>query len=130
MTKREKVLKGLESHYMGQCFNCPYEDDVISTATCKRNLAHEAIEVLNEQPQWISVKKKLPEQAGYRCIVSAEYGDRKRAYFIAFTGYGESEWYTYDVLFMEKERESDNRVHHNYHITHWMPLPEPLKEGN
>ena len=76
-------------------------------------------------PQWISVKKKLPEQAGYSCLVSAEYGDGKRAEFIAFTGYGESEWYTYDALFMEKEREADNRVHHNYHITHWMPLPEP-----
>ena len=81
-----------------------------------------------EQPQWISVKKKLPEQAGYSCLVSAEYGDGKRAEFIAFTGYGESEWYTYDALFMEKEREADNRVHHNYHITHWMPLPEPPKE--
>ena len=75
--------------------------------------------------EWISVKKKLPEQAGYSCLVSAEYGDGKRAEFIAFTGYGESEWYTYDALFMEKEREADNRVHHNYHITHWMPLPEP-----
>lgn len=72
---------------------------------------------------WISVKDRLPEQAGYRCLVSAEYGDGKRTVFTAFTGYGEPGWWTYEAVYMEKVRESDNRVHHNYHITHWMPLP-------
>ena len=74
---------------------------------------------------WISVKDRMPEQAGYRCLVSAEYGDGKRTVFTAFTGYGEPGWWTYESVYMEKVRESDNRVHHNYHITHWMPLPEP-----
>ena len=74
---------------------------------------------------WISVKDRMPEQAGYRCLVSAGYGDGKRTVFTAFTGYGEPGWWTYESVYMEKVRESDNRVHHNYHITHWMPLPEP-----
>ena len=74
---------------------------------------------------WTSVKDRMPEQAGYRCLVSAEYGDGKRTVFTAFTGYGEPGWWTYESVYMEKVRESDNRVHHNYHITHWMPLPEP-----
>ena len=77
---------------------------------------------------WVSVNDKIPEHAGDRCLVCAEYGDGKKTVFTAFIGYGEAEWYTYDVIHMEKEREADNRVHHNYRITHWMPLPEPPKE--
>ena len=129
MADREKVFDALRNCVTEpKCKDCPWED--CEQIGCKRvtvpvTLLLDTLNLLKEQPQWISVKKKLPEQAGYSCLVSAEYGDGKRAEFIAFTGYGESEWYTYDALFMEKEREADNRVHHNYHITHWMPLPEP-----
>ena len=129
MINREKVFDALRNCVTEpKCKDCPWED--CEKIGHKRvnvpvTLLLDTLNLLKEQPQWISVKKKLPEQAGYSCLVSAEYGDGKRAEFIAFTGYGESEWYTYDALFMEKEREADNRVHHNYHITHWMPLPEP-----
>ena len=129
MTDREKVFDALRNCITEpKCKDCPWED--CEKIGHKRvnvpvTLLLDTLNLLKEQPQWISVKKKLPEQAGYSCLVSAEYGDGKRAEFIAFTGYGESEWYTYDALFMEKEREADNRVHHNYHITHWMPLPQP-----
>ena len=80
---------------------------------------------------WISVKDRMPEQAGYRCLVSAEYGDGKRCVFTAFTGYGDfKQWYTYECMYMAKiNSPSDNKVHPNYKITHWMPLPEPPKEG-
>lgn len=77
---------------------------------------------------WISVKDRLPEQAGYRCLVSAEYGDGKRTVFTAYTGYGEPGWWTYDITHMERAMYADNHVHHNYHITHWMLMPEPPEE--
>ncbi len=97
------------------CWACAYEEFA------------DELENADEVGGWISVKDRLPEQAGYRCLVSAEYGDGKHTVFTAFTGYGELGWWTYESVYMEKVRKSDNRVHHNYHITHWMPLPEPPK---
>lgn len=51
MVDREKVLKGLECHRSGFCFACPYNDDVIETTNCKRQLVEDAIELLKSQPE-------------------------------------------------------------------------------
>ena len=123
------------------CIGCVYKDadeciralitdalDLIDDQDERIAIMQESMAALEKQQEWVSVKDRMPEQAGYKCLVCAEYGDGKKTVFTAFTGYGEAEWYTYDVLHMEKEREADNRVHHNYRITHWMPLPEPPKE--
>ena len=99
--------------------------ELISILRVKQLIEH----LLAAQPKWISVKDRTPEQAGYRCLVSAEYGDGKRCVFTAFTGYGDFKWYTYDCVYMAKIKSpSDNTVHQNYTITHWMPLPQPPKE--
>ena len=133
-----------------RCFNCDRRKGMkngkmtfvyeIGDAPCRACDVMDMIDALDEAPtvatdtnvlgKWISVKDRMPEQAGYRCLVSAEYGDGKRTVFTAYTGYGEPGWWTYDITHMERAMYADNHVHHNYHITHWMLLPEPPKEGN
>ena len=65
MTDREKVIKGLE-YCMGgcqvSCFNCPYRDPGEVPPDCLDNcrILQDAMELLKEQPQWISVKDRMP----------------------------------------------------------------------
>lgn len=51
MIDRNKILKGLECHRNGFCFACPYNDDVIETTNCKRQLVEDVIELLKSQPE-------------------------------------------------------------------------------
>lgn len=79
---------------------------------------------------WISVKDRLPDAAGYECLVCAVNEIYNQVHvFTAHTGYGEPGWWTGNVHYMARVKSpSDNRVHHALRITHWMPLPEPPKE--
>lgn len=79
--------------------------------------------------EWISVKDRLPEVAGYECLVSAVNCFGQRFVFTAFTGYGEPGWWTNDKTRMRREiDEADNRLSPVWKVTHWMPLPEPPEE--
>ena len=65
MPDREKILKGLESHRNGFCFACPYNDDVIETTNCKRQLVEDAIALLKEQPKkahWVKMTGMMPPE--------------------------------------------------------------------
>ena len=83
-----------------------------------------------QEPGWISVKDRLPDQAGYGCLVCAVNENYNQTHvFTAFTGYGEPGWWTGNVHYMARVKSpQDNRVHPALKITHWMPLPEPPKE--
>lgn len=91
-------------------------------------LAKEMIAALREQtPQWISVKDRLPDAAGYECLVCAVNENYNQTHvFTAHTGYGESGWWTSNVHYMSRATSpSDNKLHPALKVTHWMPLPEP-----
>jgi hypothetical protein len=68
-----------------------------------------------EQPQWISVKDRLPEQSGY---VLTCYGD----------------YHIINVFSYSKKHRAFNAhdclptAENNVDVTHWMPLPEPPEE--
>ena len=78
------------------------------------------LRVIREQPtinQWISVEERLPENGRYIAYVKKEHhGVYKRDVFDLW--YEDGDWYldAHSVLFRG-------------HVTHWMPLPEPPKEG-
>lgn len=80
-----------------------------------------------EQPQWISVKDRLPDAAGYECLVCAVNENYNQTHiFTAHTGYGEPGWWTGNVHYMNRVTSpSDNRLHPALNVTHWMPLPTP-----
>lgn len=95
-------------------------------APCRACDVGDMIDILDEAPtidSWISVKDRLPEQAGLKCLVLAKFIDGTYSKFTAFSGYGHPGWWTYEIPYMEGM--PNNRVHHNYKVTHWMPLPEP-----
>ena len=76
---------------------------------------------------WISVKDRLPDAAGYECLVCAVNENYNQTHvFTAHTGYGEPGWWTGNVHYMSRVTSpSDNRLHPALNVTHWMPLPEP-----
>ena len=80
---------------------------------------------------WISVKDRLPEAAGYECLVCAANENTHQTHvFTAHTGYGEPGWWTSNAHYMSKAKSpSDNSLHPALRVTHWMLLPEPPKEG-
>lgn len=96
---------------------------------------HEATEIAYKngyeagKPKWIPVTERLPDKvADYLVAVKFKYGygtERRIALGVAIynpyvVGYRiDNCWYT-DLDFDEDQ---------DAHITHWMPLPEPPKEG-
>lgn len=72
--------------------------------------------------QWISVKDRLPSREGLMddeteyVLVCERYGRSKN---VTICGYNEDGWSAWDAF---------GGVSPD-HITHWMPLPEPPKEG-
>lgn len=90
----------------------------------------EWIEIILEQnarTAWVSVEDRLPDAAGYECLVYAVNENTHQTHvFTAFTGYGEPGWWTSNVHYMSRAKSpSDNRLHPALRVTHWMPLPEP-----
>ena len=96
------------------------------------NAADWAAAYLNDQAPtvngWISADI-YPDQAGRRYLLTVRnvhYGDV--SVIIGHTGYGNTSWYTSDTIYMENYRAGDNRLSHNYVVTHWMQMPEPPEE--
>ena len=103
--EREKVIKGLECCSVEQsCLECPW-----GGKDCNDRLHMAVLELLKEQQQWIRVEDRLPER--YKKVLT--YG----------TDYGVQENWLIRV-------EKGISWSMGYHITHWMPLPEPPKEEN
>lgn len=68
-------------------------------------------DAVDAMPKWISVEERLPEESGSYLVCT------RRSY--AFTAHfylNTNEWKSHFAGSAGK------------HITHWMPLPEPLKE--
>ena len=109
MTDRKKVIDGLWHCTEYGCKGCPYEHDCKMTDGFNR-LAKDAAEMLvediNVPGKWISVKDRLPEKHGHYLVV------RDNGY-MSVDMYSRSSHWGKDVC----------------KITHWMPLPEPPKDG-
>lgn len=65
-------------------------------------------------PKWISVEDRLPETES-RCLV-VRYDAVTKTSFI-------------DILWFDKGTWWNRVFGGEYSVTHWMPLPEPPKEG-
>ena len=116
----EELVKRLRSQCQGYGKEC---EDCNADGNCRsqmENEAADAIEVLSKTEKttrWITVTERLPEPKFARewYLVALESGCVKS-------------------LAYEKEGRTDNLFRPGWHetaspVTHWMPLPEPPKEG-
>lgn len=122
MTKLEQVIKALqlcrydpdpgqECKFLVSCDICPYWKDEVG---CREiDLFNDALELLKER-QWVNVKDKQPE-SGRRYLVYATKADGTDP-LEAITAYCGG-------IFPLFGKWAE------YKVFHWMPLPEPPKEG-
>ena len=156
MADLEKVIKGLEccltddeGYYL--CEKCPYaatdEDRTHVDWSChKTELGMDALELLKAQdvPEtnnngWISVKDRLPEENVAVNIVwlntdpERYYEHIKNEPFTATGVYFHGEWYWWSSVVQDYLAEYGvgytDKMDKAITVTHWMPLPEPPKEG-
>lgn len=129
MKTPDEIKYGLECCADGKCAwvssECPY----FSNTMCANDMKQDALAYINEleakQQKWISVEERMPEHGtdvlvltapgtlslGQNCVVAEYIHPRmeKSGVFINFyAGYDDK-----NILA----------------VTHWMPLPEPPKEG-
>ena len=140
MIDREKVITGLGclADENSACHSdCPYFTDRQDGGFCFRKMAHDALEILKEQPEqerehWISVKDDLPKEhdsifANHTHLSKhmwAKESDNVIVYVRFPDGTGRStegrlqdgKWWTRVSPMLEPV------------VTHWMPFPEPPKE--
>ena len=117
-----KAIKLALIDFETTCGHCPYEGEPNGCnrpgGICKMfDVALDADEAISQleaqQPRWISVGERLPEDDGY---VLCHCNDGSPDVVCMY--YGDGEFVT---------PELDNITHI---VTHWMPLPQPPEEGN
>jgi len=121
MPDREKVIRGLEhcsdrrKDGIEHCAGCSYGEWPIS---CRGEVMEDALALLKAQESgWISVKDRLPEVGGwYLCFKESAFVPGLRIDVHRWSETRE-EW---------SGSEVGSRI---VGVTHWMPLPEPPKEG-
>ena len=128
MVDREKVITGLECCGVKQsCLGCPWIG-----IDCNDRLHLAALELLKEQPQWISVKDEMPAEThsmfykfyGTPKWRNAMWREESDNVLVAITFEDGSQ-------FVTSGHTQDGKWHTGiskmlpYTVTHWMPLPEP-----
>lgn len=128
----------------GFCDRCPYaaaED--FSIEDCTGRLAADALAYINQLegqlrdatkmttstepvPKWISVEDRLPERNTRVLVYAQEKEDGfEGKYVITIASYTDN-LFGYDISGWV---EPWQYFFASYEITHWMPLPEPPREG-
>ena len=114
MRDYEEILKSMriclnvdiDSNCLSECFGCAYIDHDHHIMDMVRDAADAVEELLTAVPHWISVEERLPP--AYESVITANKNGDVRWNYLINVKYGT--W------------------SNGYHITHWMPLPEPPKE--
>lgn len=124
MIDREKLIKALEQHCdtEADCNSCLYEPEI--SIRCRDFLLCDCLEAL-KQPQWISVKDRLPEIDEDVLILYGSKVLRKTGY--AITCLKDSFYFGSTLIPYQTPQWNEpwQYFRENNVITHWMPLPEP-----
>ena len=115
MADLDKTIEEIENCIGGNpyCAICKHHEHM----ACKSFLLANALELLkDQQPKWIPVSERLPkkEDIPYDCLVTLEHGVVCEATFLDM-----------DAPY-HKWCANTGWL---YHVTHWMPMPKPPKDG-
>lgn len=93
------------------CLGCSYADDPhgCEYGAPADHLLNSGVTI----PKWIPVEEWLPEKEEYVLCHSNKHGGYM---FVGYRGYLSGEWVEGNSLHLKD-------------VTHWMPLPEPPREG-
>lgn len=143
----QEIAQALRCCAEGECKDCAMNED---KQRCQENLLDKAAEVierltaenaaLREKQRWIPVTERLPEE---RVLVNVVWVNRApEPYYEKIKGvpfsdtacfYG-GRWYWDSPVLLdylaEYGKDEFDLVDEAVEITHWMPLPEPPKEGD
>ena len=109
----EKVIYELEKEIkLAQYIDNDYIDCV------EVSLLQDAVKLLKQSNQWISVKDRLPKKGQYVLCVF------ETGYMVVACIYEKDE----DVVFWRAQTDDGWECDMDSEPTHWMPLPEPPKE--
>ena len=120
------------------CEECN-KQDICATFTnesiiAKAREAAEAIEELSK-PRWVHVTERLPESGGSYIVYLRPFkGKTDTDYVIGDLSYPTEMYFDKGQMLWVGENESYNAIlsavdtENEYHVTHWMPLPEPPEE--
>lgn len=128
MTDREKLIElieGIEAHL--RLFPEFYVDHLIANGVtvCERETLHQMYlqgkyEGAYEGQKWIPVTERLPDGED-EVLMSTEHGGQVVGYYDS----KRREWLSWSDEYFEYYGLCGNMGK----VTHWMPLPEPPKEG-
>lgn len=139
--KREEAiycLKAQSERYSEICEECPLYGQT-GVDHCCEDALQMAITALHNQPVWIPVSERLPED--YVPVNITWVNHNPDPYYasikdVPFTATGicyEGEWYWYSVVCEDYLKEygyyEPDVVDDEIEITAWMPLPEPYRES-
>ena len=139
-----ELVKSLRVCCTNGCDDCAY--DTGNDTKCYVDMLHDAadaIETLEKTQRgdnalgqrWISAKERLPEEPGaYIVFLRAFAGDKELGLAEYDLSYATEMFFDKAQMLWVGEGESYNAIlsavdaTNAYHVTHWMPLPEPPKE--
>lgn len=100
-----------------------FEANALAYALCENVMDYYIVADTQVMNQWISVKDKLPEEA-VKVLIYTEYNATAYGFF---TG----AYYNNRPLFaITMNRNSKHSWYEEIRVSHWMPLPEPPKDGD
>lgn len=131
MIDRETIMTWLKKCGNGGCSSrCPYDD--LGPDKCYETLMTDALELLKEQPQWISVKDRMPAETHsmfYKFYGTPKWRDamwREESdhVLVAITFEDGSQFVTSGYTQDGKWHTGISKML-PYTVTHWMPMPKP-----
>ena len=130
----DELIKRLYECVSGECWNCSQKaDDYEGQRTCADKLMKQAADAIENTSKayqmmaeayeaevtkqcWIPVTERLPEQGDPLSICLIVGGKYDQLSWYELCDFAEGQFWIHDHLC-------------DCHVTHWMPLPEPPKDG-
>ena len=119
MTDKESVMQALKDSLRNQ--HCGFIENVGNVYAVSEETINDTLELLKEQPKWISVEDQMPPEnmrvIGYNPVDGCMFVGFRKTYRYSWQDTSVCYWYILTARCSTKQITK--------RVTHWMPLPEP-----